>query len=160
MQELADSYVSGTSDISSDDFVTQYQEKRTLYWLRKVRAEKMEELLKNIQPVAAPRSPRPRASVPAPYVAPMSHSLPVSTHHHPSYPQGPAPPGYSHVPNPAQSIHPYHHQAPTRMPMPQPGVPPQGHPFNPAASYARYPGQMPYPPRPVPPYGSYHANRY
>ncbi|CAI8027198.1 Vacuolar protein sorting-associated protein 37A [Geodia barretti] len=160
-EELADSYVSGSSDISADDFVAQYQEKRTLYWLRKVQAEKMEELLKNMRPVPAPRrSSNNRPSIPAPYVSPMprpSTSLPVSTPHHPPYLHGPAPPPgvYSQMQNPAQSIQPYHQAQ--RMPIPQPGVPPHGHPFNPAAPFARYPVPLQ---RPVTPYGSYYANRY
>ena len=148
--------MSGSSDISADNFVAQFQEKRTLYWLRKVRAEKMDECLKNIRPVPAPRSSRPTPSIPPPYVAPLprpAHSLPVFAPHQPHGPPATSP-VYSHMPHPAQSVQPYH-QAP-RMPMP--GIPPQGHPFNPAAPFASYSGQMPVPQqRPV---AQHYANHY
>ena len=157
-QQLADSYISGSSQISADEFVTQFQEKRMLYWLRKVRAEKMEELLKNIRPVPTPRSPRPssaKPAIPPPYIAPMpAHSLPVSAaHHHPPYPHGPMQP---HMTRPNQSMAPYPHQVPQ---MPMPG----GHPF-PHAAFAGYSGQVP-PRYPTPqqhphPYSSYPTNAY
>jgi hypothetical protein len=172
-EEMADRYVAGLSEMNCDAFVADFQEQRTLYWLRKVKAEKMEELLKNMRPTAAPRSPRPAIS-PAtpPYIAPMpgipqpSRSFPTASIPTP-YPH----PGHSVPPrhrgsNPAQSMPPYHPRMPQMsMPQPQPQGPPQGHPF-PAAAFTGYqPPGVPtgYPPRPPPhpaPYSSYPANAY
>ena len=159
---MADKYVAGLSEMSMDSFVTDFQEKRTLYWLRKVKAEKMEELLKNMRPVAAPRSPRTSRQPNPPYVAAMpggprpnpAQSLPPP--HHMPYPPDPRRPS-----NPGVSMPPYHQGGP-QMPMPQ------GHPFPAAAfsSYYRPPAaQPPYqprggtPPRPAP-YGRYPASSY
>lgn len=171
---MADRYVSGSSDMNYDAFVSEFQAQRMLYWLRKVKAEKMEQLLKNMRPVAAPRSPRPgHPSVNPPYLAPMtgnsihpntsSHSLPVSTHQPPYPPHNPHPSHSMHpmpaqhdprrMSNPAQSMPPYPQHV-SQMPAPQ------GHPF-PAAAFTGYPGVTPgYPPpqqptRPTQPYGIY-----
>lgn len=175
---MADRYVAGSSDLDCDVFVADYQKKRTLYWLRKVKAEKMEELVKNMRPVAAPRSPRhSREHITPPYVAPMpGHSLPPTVHQTP-YPPGPNPahsippgprkmsaPVYSTPPAPGHSIHvphdprrmsnPTHSMPPyPRVAMPHPHQPPANHPF-PAAAFANY--RPPYPQ----PYGSYPSNAY
>lgn len=165
IQEMADQYVSGSSDMNCDAFVSEFQKQRMLYWLRKVKAEKMDQLIKNFRPVAAPRSPRPsRQNVDPPYLSPMPqatpalHSLPVST------PQAP----YPHNPHPAQSIPPHHD--PRRMSNPAQSMPPypqhlpqmpvpQGHPF-PAAAFTGYPPPQ-RPARSPYPYGtSYPANAY
>ena len=165
---MADRYVAGLSEMSCDRFVAGFHEQRTLYWLRKVKAEKMEELLKNMRPVAAPRSPRPsQPPTNPPYVAPMpgvpqaSHSLPTASipAHYP-HPTHSVPPRHR-VSNPAQSMPPYHPSMP-QMPMPQPQGPHQGHPF-PAAAFTGYQPPSGYPPRPPAqpaPYGGYPANAY
>lgn len=177
---MADGFVAGLSELRCDAFVADFQEKRMLYWLRKVKAEKMEELVKNIRPVAAPRSSQnPREHITPPYVAPLSgaaQSLPTTVNQTP-YPPGPnpvhsiadprrmstpvysIPPGHSahappgpHAPSgPRRASNPAHSMPPYHARMPHPQGPPANHPF-PAAAFTNY--QPPYPPRPSP-YGSY-----
>ena len=158
--------------MSCDTFLADFQEQRTLYWLRKVKAEKMEELLKKNRPVPSPRSPRtPRQPVIPPYIAPMpgthhAQSLPTSSLQTP-YPPGPPvmsnpsrsiPPDSRRMSNPAQSMPPYHPRLP-QMPMPQPPGPPQGHPF-PAAAFSGYHPHPPGMPTPYPPGGAAHHTPY
>lgn len=106
--------------MSVSEFSEEFLKLRTQYWLRKVKAEKMEDLLKNRQPKAAPRQPRV-GGPPAPYRAPFQssnpmHSLPVvGPPHYPpdsrrvSDPPAPAPypPGPSSMPQPHPTGHPF-----------------------------------------------------
>ena len=168
---MADNYVSGSSEMSLDSFVSDFQEQRSLYWLRKIKAEKMDQLLKNMRPVPAPRSSKQNAVSP-PYISPMPtprhpQSLPSSSAHQP-YPVGPLhsiPPSH---PDPRRTSNPAHSMPPYPQRSPQMPVPPaQGHPF-PAAAFSSYPSggvTQGYPPPqqrpPHPhPYGSYPANAY
>lgn len=129
----------------------------------------MEQLLKNMRPVAAPRSPRPeKQHVTPPYVTPMPNSQPQSLPVPTPYHSGPQIHSISPQPdprrmsNPTHSMPPYHPQHTPGMP-----IPPPGHPF-PAAAFSSYPtrGTSGYPPPqtqrpPYPhPYGSYPANAY
>ena len=144
-QELADTFIAGTSDLNMEKFAVEVHEQRVLYWLRKVKAEKMEGLLKSRRPTPVTRSPQPsRAQVNPPYLSPMpnshppppTHSLPP-TSHAVSYPHDPRRPS-----DPGQSMPPYYQAAP-RMPMPS--MAPTRHPF-PAAAFSYYrPPQQPYP---------------
>ena len=132
--------------MSLEDWAEEFKKQRVLYWLRKVKTEKMEELLKKKQPKPAPRSPRankPTESIHPPYLAPLStspaQSLPVSANLHPPYP---AP---RRISEPGQSLPQYQ--------MPQPMPPSSMHPF-PAAAFTSYhpqPSNPPYPGRPQPP---------
>lgn len=140
-----------------DQWLESVIRQRQLYWLRKVKAEKMEELVKQKQPRPMPRSPRvpragPETSMP-PYLAPLpqqnpTHSLPAHMQPQPPYPTDTR---GALNPSPAASLPPYQ---PPQMSMPQPSMPP-GHPF-PHAAFTPYqprsPGQYPRqpPPRPAP----------
>lgn len=126
-----------------------FLKERTLYWLRKVKLEKMKELLQNYRPVPAPRTshstPTSTSSAAPPYPAdnpgPM-HSLPPQ---HQS-------PGYPVAPNPAVSLPPYQQH----RPMPAPARNP--HPF-PAAAFTPYTNATP--PRPAPYTGNmFNQHRY
>ena len=147
LQELADKYLSGKP---VDDFVEEFMRLRSQYWLRKVKAEKMDELIRSQHPSPRSRPKRPpNPVIRPPYVSPMpvphpAHSLPPSQARSPGR-------------SPAQSLPPYAHQ-----PMPQPPV---NHPF-PAAAFTPYqpprppqqpahPGYYPHapPPKPGGPYG-------
>ena len=159
LQEMADRYVSGLTDMNSDAFVSEFQGQRTLYWLRKVKAEKMEQLLKNIRPVAAPRSPRPsHPSANPPYLAPMqgnalhtstsSHSLPASSYHQPPYPPNPHPGNsvYSMAPQPdtrrMSNPHPGHS---VYSMVPQPDTRRMSNPAQPMPPYPQQAQRMPIP---------------
>lgn len=130
-QELGDSYLSGKSEMSVSEFSEEFLKLRTQYWLRKVKAEKMEDLLKNRQPKAAPRQPKvggPPPRPPAPYRAPFQPSNPMQ-----SLPVvGPPhyPPESRRVSDPAPAPYP---PGPSSMPQPHP----TGHPF-PAAAFTPY----------------------
>lgn len=149
LQDLASDFVGGKSSLSLEQFQDEYLKQRTLYWLRKVKVEKMKELLQNYRPTAAPRTVHSTTAStsqpPAPqgasnFTSPL-HSLPAQQQHPP--PQGSSP-GYP--PNPSSSLPPY----PQHSHMPNPN------PF-PAAAYTPYP-------RPTitkpPPYVGSAANRF
>lgn len=144
-------FVGGKSSLNLEEFSEEFVKQRTLYWLRKVKAEKMKELIANYRPTPLPRTTAPATSVPnsTSYTSPL-HSLPP---HHDS----------GHLPDPTVSLPPY----PNQVRMPQPQVP-SGGPF-PSAAYTPYPSKQPpprpaarqMPPGPPPPYGGqFRANQH
>jgi len=138
--------------MSVDNFTKEFLDQRTQYWLRKVKAEKMVELLRNKQPKPIPRSPRNARAPPvkpAPYLSPLAHSTPAQSL--PASGTAPYPPGNRRVSDPAPTPYP---PGPSIMPQP---APPTGHPF-PAAAFTPYQPQphhsahYPNHPPPHPPY--------
>ena len=116
---MASDFVSGKLSLSLEEFQEQFVKQRTLYWLRKVKAEKMKELLMNYRPTAAPRHNLPAAtSSTAPYPTPSPlHSLPVHQQH-PPHSSSSSSPGYP--PDPSSSLPPYP-AGQSAMPAPGPG---------------------------------------
>ena len=107
---MAADFVGGKSPLSVEEFTESFIKQRTLYWLRKVKSEKMKEL---IRPVPVPRTvhkhtPTTTSPIPTSYSTPLQ-SLP---------PQHSQPP--SRRPEPSSSLPPYPPQP--RMPMPQGGM--------------------------------------
>ena len=159
---MASEFIGGKSTLSLEDFQEDFIKQRTLYWLRRVKSEKMKELLQNSRPIPAPRKAHTSASaLPAANVAttnpPPVQSLPPQ-HAHPS-----SSPGYPS--EPTASLPPY----PSRPVMPMPQQQHQAGPF-PAAAYTSYrnpappvarPPSNPVPPVPRPqPYGGHGYNRF
>ena len=146
--------------MSVDEFSDEFLKLRTQYWLRKVKAEKMEDLLKNRQPKAAPRPqkvggppPRPPAPYRAPYQPPNPmYSLPVAgpSHYSPDRrvsDPAPAPAPYPSGPSPMPQSH------PTGHPFPAAAFTPYNPQHHPSPHYPNYrPPHPPYSSRP-PPYG-------
>ena len=157
---MASDFVSGKLDLSVDDFKDQFLELRQAYWTRKVKSEKLDELLKNLRPTPAPRGVRTPATAtqlqPLPHQHP-AHSLPPHLQTQTPYPMEQRRPS---EPTPMSSMPPpYAAQANVSMPRP----PPPGHPFSsiPPGYRPGYPMTRPPPPRPSVPnsYAPY-AHRY
>ena len=139
-------FIAGKSELPLQEFHAEFIKQRSQYLLRKVKAEKLDELLKNRIPVPAPRT---------------------RTHKNPSNPvqslPTPYPPDSRRMPDPAASLQPY--SASPRGSsggMPVPHFPPPGHPFTPG--YAAYSpqnmaGSYQNRPPPIPGY-SYNQHRY
>lgn len=143
-------YVAGKTELTLEAFQEEFLKLRTEYWLRKVKAEKMDELLKNRIPMPAPRSPRIH-HVPPP--SDPARSLPTSA---------PYPADARRMPDPSASLPPYSSTSPTGRGMPLPRLPPPGHPFTPnyASPYHQGPvGSYPNRPPPAPGY-PYNQHRY
>lgn len=126
-------FINGKSSMSLEEFEEEFVKQRTLFWLRKVKSEKMKELLLNYKPTPAPRtihnctSDSSMTSNTPPYPnssSPSLHSLP---------PQSRA----QSLPDPAASLPPYPNQ-PGSMPSPDRS----SLPF-PAAAYTSYPKPVP-----------------
>ena len=167
---MASDFVAGKSDLSMDDFKDKFLEMRGTYWMRKVKSEKLDELLKNQRPTPAPRTlrtqPQPQVSTSPAQSLPPHMAGQAPYHVEPRRPSEPMPTA-SMPPRAA----PYAVQPNVSMPHP----PPPGHPFSSIPSYpqqaaAGYPQtgypQTGYPARPPmrpapPPYASYgHGHRY
>ena len=128
VQDMASDFIAGKSDLSADDFKENFLELRQTYWMRKVKQEKIEELLKNQRPTPAPRAVRTQ-----PHPVDPAHSVP--THLHPPYPMDARRPS---DPVPGSSVPPpYSTHAAVSMPRP----PPPGHPFS--SIQPSYPGSYP-----------------
>jgi len=142
LQDFAADFIGGKSTLNLEEFSEEFVKKRMLFWLRKVKAEKMRELLANYRP-----TPMPRASMPSTSSMPMSpgNSFPSPTG---SYP----PQRFS---DPAASLPPYPQNSSSGMPNPQSSMGPRG-PFT-AASYSSVPASMPTRP---PPYGGNRINQH
>ena len=145
---MASDFVSGKSDLSSDDFKDQFLELRQAYWMRKIKNEKLDELLKNQRPTPAPRGPRTPITAAQPHPLPPQHpaqSLPPHLQSQALYPVESRRPS---EPSPMSSIPPpYAAQSNVSMPRP----PPPGHPFSsmpPGYQPAGYPITRPPPLRP------------
>lgn len=111
MQDLAADFVGGKSSLALEEFQEKFIELRTLYWLRKVKTEKMKELVANIRPTPAPRTFHNTTG----FLPPLQ-SLPAQSNPSPGYSQ-----------EPASSLPPY----PSQSTMPVPN-----NPF-PAAAYTK-----------------------
>lgn len=149
---MAADFVAGKSDLPVDSFKDKFLELRQKYWMRKVKAEKLEELLKNQRPTPHPRVPRTQ---PQPQVQMQNpaQSLPSHMQHQPApYPVDSRRPS---EPVPTMSI-PAPYAARTNVPLAQP--PPPGHPFS--SVPPSYPGYPPRPPQRPPVHSYQYGHRY
>lgn len=158
---MASDFVSGKSELAVDDFKDQFLKLRQSYWTRKVKSEKLDELLKNQRPTPAPRGPRtPVSMAPQPHQVPPqnpAHLLPAHLQTQAPYPVEPRRPS---EPSPMSSMPPpYAAQANVSMPRP----PPPGHPFSSVPPSYRPVAGYPVRPPPRPPmHNSYtpYTHRY
>ena len=128
---MASDFVAGKSSLSLEEFQEEFVAQRKLFWLRKVKTEKMKELLLNYRPTPSPRNIHKSSSEnqmtssnaqPPPYPSPLQ-SLPVQhAHSSTGYPD-----------SSPSSLPPY----PPRSSMPVPSRPTANQPF-PAAAYTPY----------------------
>lgn len=116
-EDLASDFVGGKLSLSLEEFQEKFFKDRTLYWLRRVKSEKMKELLAGYRPTPSPRTLRSTPSS-GKSPAPMQSLPPQPT---PGYPTSQS--TASLPPYPSNNV---------SMPTPNPG------PF-PAAAYARGP---------------------
>ena len=152
MQDLASTILAGGSELRPDEFISQFRSKRTTYWLRKIKVEKMDRLIKerpahpspsaSIPPyptvgLSGPVMPHPfptsssaqgaRAVPPKPAPYSVTHSVPPASYPSPVRPTHSFPPSYVHGrnpgPSPVQSIPPPSYPRSPGMPMPQPSPP-------------------------------------
>lgn len=148
---MAADFIAGKSDLSADDFKENFLSLRQIYWTRKVKAEKLAELLKNKRPQAHPRVPRNQMQ---PYVQPQNpaQSLPAHVQHQSApYPVELRCPS---EPTPTLSM-PAPYAVPPNVSMPRP--PPPGHVFSSVpTSYPGYPMRSSQPPTPYAPYTHKH----
>ena len=154
VQDMAADFVAGKSDLSADDFKENFLSLRQTYWTRKVKSEKLEELLKNKRPQALPRVPRTQLQPPVQPQNP-AQSLPAHMQHQPApYPVELRRPS---EPTPTMSMPaPYAVQPNVSMPHP----PSPGHPFSSVpAGYPGYPMRPPQQPPARTQYAPY-AHRY
>ncbi len=133
IQDFAADFIGGKSSLSLEEFSEEFVKQRTLFWLRKVKAEKMKELLANYRPTPMPRSSGPGSS----------------TSYTPS-------PTAGHFPDPTSSVPPY--PLATNMPQPQSSLGGSVGHFSYSSVPASVPTRMP-PPRPAP-YGSQRMNQH
>ena len=150
---MASDFISGKSDLSADDFKDKFLELRQTYWQRKVKSEKLDELIKNQRPTPAPRGPRTIAH-PHPVPQNPAQSLPAHVQHQTPYPMEPRRPS---EPLPTTSMPPPYAAQPN-LSMPRP--PPPGHPFS--SIPPSYPGYPVRPPQRPPVHSSYapYPHRY
>lgn len=145
-ENMAADFIGGKSSLNLAEFEEKFMQDRTLYWLRKVKVEKMKELLLNYRPTPSPRTARSLPTSTPPAIASVSsppypgsspmQSLPAQ-HQSPGYPVG----------LPTASLPPY---PPTNaMPAPQKVT----HPF----AYTPYPNAAPARP---PPYAGPRFNQH
>ena len=186
LQESLEDFLAGKTEQGIEELIQGYLHHRTVYWLRKVKSERLTEL--NRQPPDPPAarpfpSPSPSQSIstgPPPYPAsspsPASSVQPTLYGSYPSrapqptqsipYPGSAQPPSYR---NPAQSIPPNSQQAHTPhsqsvpmssqppYPTPSQSIPPHTQPSYPPPAQS-YAGRPAYPqPGYSIPYGSYNA---
>lgn len=145
IQNMASDFMSGKSDLSVEEFKDQFLELRRTYWMRRVKCEKLDELIKNQRPTPAPRAPRtPVAAQPqlaVPSQQHPSHSLPAHFQQQAApYPIEPRRPS---EPTPLSSMQPPPYSAQPNVSMPC--VPPPGHPFSsiPPSYHQGYPSRPP-----------------
>lgn len=155
---MASDFIAGKSEFSADEFKDRFFELRQTYWMRKVKTDKFEELLKNQRPTPAPRVPRTQPPQPNVQDQNPAQSLPAHMQHHAPYPAE-----SRRTSEPISSMPPPYSVG-SSMPMPR--LPPPGHPFSSIPpSYGHQPGPSAgYPARPPPrpghgPYASY-GHRY
>lgn len=140
-------FVGGKTSLGLEDFSESFIKQRTLYWLRRVKAEKMRELMASYRPTPLPRTAVPTTTIhnSTSHTSPL-HSLP---------PQHMLPP--SHLSDPTVSLPPY----PARGGMPQPQIPSSG--SFPVVAYPPHKQHVPRPaarqghPGPPPPYAGQYS---
>ncbi|XP_065891314.1 vacuolar protein sorting-associated protein 37B-like [Dysidea avara] len=135
-EEIGEAFLS--SKMNEEQFLDQYLQSRASYWLRKVKVEKMDELLHQTAPKIPPRRSAP-PKIPAPYRSTTRGNMPTAS------PRANTIPGDNNPqPAPVQQP-PYQPQSPVAATT-------QGAPYTHPPQY-----QQPAPPRPSyqPPPGSY-----
>lgn len=143
-QNMASDFIAGKSDLSVDDFKDQFLELRQAYWMRKVKSDKLDELLKNQRPTPAPRGARTPVTPTQPQpLPPQNPAQSLPAHLQPSQAPYPVEPRRGSQPTPPP---PYARRGPVSMPR----LPPPGHPFSsmPPGYQPGYPMTRPPPPRP------------